>query len=180
MDSSHRHRRATHRFLTCGDQRAVTLKLGLVNGDLSGQMGPGFRQPVRPVRNTARHRLTLPRAFQSPERTGLTFLAGARRALVLGPQLARGLPDPVASASRLAQLRRQSVGSLLTTGRPRGGVLSVIDLFGVGDSLGSVPVEPFSTTIRIDRRIRPDFRSIDRQRAEPGQPGPRGNHQHLR
>jgi hypothetical protein len=59
------------------------------------------------------------------------------------------------------------------------GVVDRVGVFGFSNHRRCLFVEPCLATVGVDRGIRSDLRAVDRDRAEPGQPGPAGHHQHL-
>ena len=105
----HRHRRPTHRLLAGGDQSGVPVELGLVHGDLPGQVRAGLGDPVRSVRDPPHHRLALLGATSPRQRGGLAFLICTGAPLVLGYQFAGRLLDPFTPTRPVTEVSRDTI-----------------------------------------------------------------------
>ena len=165
----HRHRRATHRFPPGGGDRGVPVEVGLVGGDLAGQVRSGLGQPMRPVRDPPDHRLALLGTASTRQRGLLAFRGPASSLGLRSPARGRGA-DPLARlvrSTRPAGTRSAALLAVLVRPRcpPSRSVASASAISPLTWSL-----EPVPTPVGVDRGVRGDLRPVDGDRAEPGQP----------
>jgi len=178
----HRDRRATHRASTFRQDRGVAVQLGLVRGDLTGQMRLGLGEPMRTVRDPPDHR---PAGLGTPapgQGRVLPFLFGAFASPCLLSDLLRGLTDPLGAMAAVPQPRRHplpaAVFVLARTGGGRG-VFGGVQSLRFGDDLSDLCLQPFLAAVGVDRRIRGNLGAINRDRSQPRQARPGGDQQYL-
>jgi hypothetical protein len=127
----------------------MAVKLGLVVGDLPGQMRVGFGEPMRAVRDPPDYRAAVLRATQPCPSCFLPFQIGTLASPDLLADLLRGLTDPLDALAVVPQPRRHSfpitvivivsvIAIAVGPGRAGRGVFGGVHAFGFGDDLADL------------------------------------------
>jgi hypothetical protein len=165
-------------FLPEANDRGATVKLHLMITKLACQMRSSFGQMVSAFRDAPNHRQPSLRTGQSLLRRSIAGVVGLLKPAMSFGQLPGCFADAFHPMRPVNQPRRDPIAIEILV-LVCAGVVHHVDSFGFGDHRRCLLGEPCLATVGVDRGVGGDLRAVDRDRAEPCQPGTASDHQHL-